>query len=271
MTTQPNPYPLFINGQPVTASQLNPLAFAGFAHFTAMQVRNAKIKALDLHLDRLRNASLDLFGRAPSDELLRSYIRMAVQEGARDQSMTVTVFSPHGEFTADSMDVEPEVLVRTAAPSDGPKGPLRLSAIAHQRPLAAIKHVGEVGKTYYLHQAIRQGFDDAAFLDHRGHLSEATIWNLAFWDGDTVIWPRAEMLKGTMMGMVQRQLARLGVPQRHESITLERLDELSGAAVMNSWTPAIPVTAIASHAIEEARPFVELLHEAYEAEPADFP
>lgn len=271
MTTQPNPYPLFINGQPVTASQLNPLAFAGFAHFTAMQVRNAKIKALDLHLDHLRNASMDLFGRAPSDELLRSYIRMAVQEGARDQSMTVTVFSPHGEFTADSMDVEPEVLVRTAAPSDGPKGPLRLSAIAHQRPLAAIKHVGEVGKTYYLHQAIRQGFDDAAFLDHRGHLSEATIWNLAFWDGDTVIWPRAEMLIGTMMGMVQRQLARLGVPQRHESITLERLDELSGAAVMNSWTPAIPVTAIASHAIEEARPFVELLHEAYEAEPADFP
>ncbi|WP_241729922.1 hypothetical protein [Pseudomonas sp. SST3] len=64
MATQPNPYPSFINGQPVTALQLNPLAFAGFAHFTAMQVRNAKVKALDLHLDRLRNASLAFFGRA---------------------------------------------------------------------------------------------------------------------------------------------------------------------------------------------------------------
>ncbi|NKQ10977.1 aminotransferase class IV [Pseudomonas sp. SST3] len=120
-------------------------------------------------------------------------------------------------------------------------------------------------------QAIRQGFDDAAFLDDRGHLSKATIWNLVFWDGETVIWPRVEMLKGTMMGMVQRQLARLDVPQRHELITLEHLKELSGAAVMNSWTPGIPVTAIASHTIDEARPFIELLHKAHEAEPADFP
>ncbi len=271
MAIHPHTYLSYINGHSASASQLSPLAFAGFAHFTAMQVRNAKVKGLDLHLNRLRNASLEFFGRAPSDELLRSYIRTAIQEGARDQSVTVTVFSPHGEFTADSMDVEPGVLVRTAAPSDGPKGPLRLSAIAHQRPLAAIKHVGEVGKTYYLHQAIRQGFDDAAFLDDRGHLSEGTIWNLVFWDGDTVIWPKADMLKGTMMGMVQRQLARLEVPQRHEFITLERLNELSGAAVMNSWTPGIPVTAIASHAIDEARPFIELLHKAYEAEPADFP
>lgn len=79
------------------------------------------------------------------------------------------------------------------------------------------------------------------------------------------------MLKGTMMGMVQRQLARLGMPQRCEVITLERVKELSGAAVMNSWTPGIPVTAIAAHMLAEARPFIELLHKAHEAEPADFP
>ncbi|MDH1730232.1 aminotransferase class IV family protein [Pseudomonas chengduensis] len=271
MAIHPTPYPSYIDGQPVSASPLNPLAFAGFAHFTAMQVRHSRIKGLDLHLQRLRDASLKLFNRAPTEALLRSYIRTAVEEGASDQSLTVTVFSPHGEFTAASMEVEPAVFVRTAAPSNGPQGPLRLSVIEHERPLAAIKHVGEIGKTYYLHQAIREGFDDAAFVNRRGHLSEATIWNLAFWDGETVIWPEAEMLKGTMMGMVQRQLARLGVPQRCEVITLERVKELSGAAVMNSWTPGIPVTAIAAHTLDEARPFIELLHKAHEAEPADFP
>lgn len=108
-------------------------------------------------------------------------------------------------------------------------------------------------------------------LQNRGHLSEGTIWNLAFWDGETVIWPEAEMLKGTMMGMVQRQLARLGVPQRTELITLERVKALSGAAVMNSWTPGIPVTAIAAHTLDEAEPFIELLHKTHEAEPADVP
>lgn len=271
MTTQPSAYLSHLNGHPATVAQLSPLAFAGFAHFTAMQVRSSQVKGLDLHLDRLRKASLAFFGRMPSEELLRAYIRQAIEAGEKDLSLTVTVFSPNGEFTADSMDVAPSVLVRTAAPSDGPKGPLRLSAVPHQRPLAAIKHVGEAGKTYYLHQAIRQGFDDAAFVDERCCLSEATIWNLVFWDGEAVIWPRADMLKGTMLGIVQRQLERLGVSQRHESISLERLEELSGAAVMNSWTPGVPVSAIASKVFEEARPFIELLHQAYAAEPACLP
>lgn len=271
MAIQSSTYQSRINGHPVTLSEMSPLAFSGFAHFTAMQVRNSKIKGLDLHLDRLRKASLEFFGRAPSDEQLRFYIKTAIEEGKEDQSLTITVFSPAGEFTANSMDVEPAVLVRTGAPSDGPRGPLRLNTVNHERPLAAIKHVGEAGKTYYLHQAIRQGFDDAAFVDSHGRLSEATIWNLVFWDNGTVIWPKATMLKGTMMGIIQRQLKRLDIPQRYEAITFERLGELSGAAVMNSWTPGIPVTAFASKVIAEAKPFISLLHKAYEAEPANFP
>ncbi|WP_339650291.1 aminotransferase class IV family protein [Halopseudomonas pelagia] len=257
-----------INGQPATHPELISLAFAGFAHFTAMQVRDRKIKGLDLHLARLRNASVAFFGRALADEQLLSYIRSSIEDGPKDQSLTVTVFSPKGEFTAASMDAEPAALIRTGPPSQGPDGPLRLSTVEHERSFAAIKHVGESGKTFYLHQAIRQGFDDAAFVDSRGHLSEATIWNLVFWDGDAVIWPEASMLRGTMMGIVQRQLERLDIPQRHEAITFERLRELSAAAVMNSWTPGIAVTAIAATVFAEAAPFISLLHEAYEAEPA---
>lgn len=257
-----------INGLAATKEELIPLAFSGFAHFTAMQVRNRKVKGLDLHLARLQAASTAFYGRALSDEVLKSYIKTAINTGPEDQSLIVTVFSRHGEFTAQSMDEEPAVLVRTALPSDGPQGPLGLSAVAHERPLATIKHAGEAGKTFYLHEAIRQGFDDAVFVDRQGRLSEATIWNIVFWDGETVIWPIAEMLTGTMMGIVRRQLERLGVPQRHEEITIARLSEIKGAAVMNSWTPAIPVKAIASTLIPEAKSFISLLHNAYEAEPA---
>ncbi|MGE6785012.1 aminotransferase class IV family protein [Ensifer adhaerens] len=268
MATETSLYSAEINGGPASAAALTPLAFAGFAHFTAIQVRDRKIRGLDLHLTRLRNASLAFFGRALPDEELRARIRQAVDSGPADQSLTVTIYSPNGEFTTDSMDVQPEVLVRNGAPSNGPTGPLRLAVVEHERPLAAFKHVGESGKTYYLHQAVREGFDDAAFIDRRGHLSEATIWNLVFWDGEAVIWPRAEMLTGTMMGTVQRQLGRLGVPQRHEEITLDRLKEFSGAAVLNSWTPGIAVSAIGSTAIPQAKTFLDLLHRAHAAEPA---
>jgi len=75
-----------------------------------------------------------------------------------------------------------------------------------------------------------------------------------------------------MMNIVQRQLDRLEIPQRHEAITTERLRELSGAAVMNSWTPGITVTvtAIDSTAFAEATPFINLLHNAYQTEQANF-
>ncbi|MDR9767898.1 aminotransferase class IV family protein [Shewanella baltica] len=268
MSTEISTYQAQLNGHPVNLSELTPLAFAGFAHFTAMQIRNGKIKGLDLHLRRLHRASVEFFGMALPDELVQSYIKKTIGEGHEDLSLTVTIFSRHGEFTADSMNVEPAVLVRTGAPFNGPNGPLRLAAINHERPLPTIKHVGEVGKTYFLHQAIRKGFDDAAFVDNLGHLSEATIWNLVFWDGETVIWPKAKILNGTMMSIVQRQLEHLNIPQRHETITLKRLSELSGAAVMNSWSPGISITTIGTVTIAEAKPFIRLLHQAFEAEPA---
>ncbi|EWC62784.1 Aminodeoxychorismate lyase [Actinokineospora spheciospongiae] len=50
------------NGRLAEAADLAPLAFAGFAHFTAMQVHDRRVRGLDLHLTRLREASDELFG-----------------------------------------------------------------------------------------------------------------------------------------------------------------------------------------------------------------
>ncbi|MFD0364836.1 aminotransferase class IV family protein [Nocardia sp. GCM10030253] len=259
------------NGRTATAEELAPLAFAGYAHFTAMQVRGGQVRGLDLHLERLRGASVKLFGRAVPDDRVRSYLRTALAAGPADLSLTATVYSPAGEFTAAGSEGEPEVLVRTGAAASGPQGPLTLATVEYERVLPAIKHVGEIAKTYFLRQAVEQGFDDAAFVDRGGRLSEGSIWNLAFWDGSAVVWPSAEMLGGTTMGIVRRQLDRLGVPQRVEEITLADLPALAGGVVMNSWTPGVAVRRIGSVPLPEAPLFLELLHQAYQAEPLTSP
>ncbi|MEQ4721186.1 aminotransferase class IV family protein [Nonomuraea sp. B19D2] len=259
------------NGRAVAAEELAPLAFAGYAHFTAMQVRGGRIRGLDLHLERLRVASVELFGRALPGDRVRSYLRAALEGGPGDVSLTATVYSPAGEFTVAGAEVEPEVLVRTGPAASGPEGPLALAAVEHERMLPAVKHVGEVAKTYFLRQAVGQGFDDAAFVDRRGRLSEASIWNLAFWDGTAVVWPVAEMLSGITMTIVRRQLDRLGIPQRTQEITLSGLPALSGAVVMNSWTPGVAVHRIGAVPLPEAPSFVALLHRAYQAEPLTKP
>ncbi|WFB06859.1 aminotransferase class IV family protein [Streptomyces sp. LX-29] len=259
------------NGRPATAEELAPLAFAGYAHFTAAQVRGGRIRGLDLHLERLRTASKELFGRALPDDRVRSYLRAALEAGPDDLSLTATVYSPVGEFTATGGEAELEVLVRTGPAASGPRGPLALATVEFERVLPAVKHVGEVAKTYFLRQAVARGFDDAAFVDRRGRLSEASIWNLAFWDGSAVVWPEAEMLGGSMMSIVRRQLDRLDVPQRVQEITLTDLPTLSGAAVMNSWTPGIAVHRIDTVPVPEAPSFMELLHRAHQAEPRTAP
>ncbi|WP_329109001.1 aminotransferase class IV family protein [Micromonospora sp. NBC_01699] len=259
------------NGRPATVAELAPLAFAGYAHFTAMQVRGGRVRGLDLHLERLRVASVRMFGRALPDERVRSCLRAAIGAGPADLSLTATLYSPTAGFTPDGVMAEPEVLVRTGPAVSGPPGPLTLTTVEYERALPAVKHVGEVAKTYFVRRAVEQGFDDAVFVDRRGRLSEATIWNLAFWDGTSVVWPEADMLGGTTMGIVRRRLDRLGVPQRTREITLADLPGLAGAVVMNSWTPGVAVHRIGGVSLPEAPSFVELLHRAHRDEPLTSP
>ncbi|MEU5301043.1 aminotransferase class IV family protein [Streptomyces noursei] len=271
MSTDVTAFVVQRNGRTATAAELAPLAFAGYAHFTALQVRGGRVRGLDLHLERLRTASVELFGRALPDDRVRSWLRSALESGPADLSLTATVFSPAGEFTRGDGEGAPELLVRTRPPASAPEGPLALAPVVHERVLPAVKHVGEVAKTYYLRRAVAEGFDDAVFVDRRGRLGEGTIWNLAFWDGEAVVWPEAAVLGGTTMGIVRRQLERLGVPQRDQEITLDELPGLAGAVVMNSWTPGVAVHRIGSVPLPAAPSFVELLHRAYRAEPLTSP
>ncbi len=96
-----------VNGRDAAVGELAPLAFSGYAHFTALQVRGGQVRGLDLHLERLRSASLTLFGRALPDARVRSWLRAALDGGPDDLSLTLTVYSPAGEFTPAVGDVEP--------------------------------------------------------------------------------------------------------------------------------------------------------------------
>lgn len=264
--SETNTFKTMIDGHDASVGELAPLAFAGFAHFTAMQVRDGRVRGLDLHLDRLRSASEAMFGQAHSDEQILEFLRAAIEEGPSALTLMATVFSRTGEFTPAGASNDPAILVRTAPASNGPAGPLRLDTVEHERPLPTIKHVGEATKTYFLRKAVEKGFDDAVYVNPHGQISEATIWNMAFWDGQTVIWPRADILSGITMQIVQRQLTGLNISQRQEYLTLESIQQLAGGAVMNSWTPCVPVCTIGSVPLPVSDNLAELLHRSYQME-----
>lgn len=256
------------NGRAAEAADLAPLAFAGFAHFTAMQVRDHRVRGLDLHLARLRDASDELFGRHLPDDTILEQVRSALAAAPPDASLTCFVSSRPGEFARVGDHVDLDVLVKVTDPAIPPAGPLSLDVVEHERHLPGVKHVGEVSKTLLLRRANARGFDDAAFTDRSGRLSEATIWNLAFWDGGSVIWPRAEVLPGVTMQILTRGLDALGIPQRTQEVRRGELGGRLAAAVMNSWTPGIAVARLDDEPLVQDPEFLRILHAAYAGEPA---
>src|SRR5256885_8861555 len=54
-------------------------------------------------------ASLELYGQALSDDHVQAQLRAALADGPQDVSLTATVYSPAGEFTA--ADARPRMLV----------------------------------------------------------------------------------------------------------------------------------------------------------------
>ncbi|MDN7587020.1 aminotransferase class IV family protein [Burkholderia seminalis] len=267
MTAAPFPSVAQINGMAATPDALAALAFAGHAHFTAMQVRDGRVRGLDLHLARLRDASNALFGHALPDARIRAFLRAALDRAPSALSLSATVHATTGEFAAPRDDEALDVLIRTAAPSSGPVGPLDLALFEHERVLPDIKHVGEAAKTHFLRRAVAQGFDDAAFIDRRGRISEGSIWNIAFWTGDALVWPVADMLGGVTMGILRRQLARLGIAQHDREVTPADLPSMAGAVVMNSWTPGVAVRRFGTATLPDSPSLAARLHRAYEQEP----
>ncbi|MEY8567153.1 aminotransferase class IV [Corynebacteriaceae bacterium 7-707] len=256
-----------LNGSPATAPELAPLAFAGFAHFTAMQMRGHYVRGLDLHLQRLRLASDTLFGRHLSDQRITALLQAAAADaGVADASVSCFITSRPGEFAQAGDAPELDVLVKLNTPAHPPAGPLSLDVVHHERHLPEIKHVGEIAKTHLLRQANARGLDDAAFVDDEGRLSEATIWNLAFWDGDTVIWPEAAILRGVTMQVLRRQLEAMGVPQQTRPIQPSDVEGHLSAVVMNSWSPGIPVSRLGTVPLDVDDDFPLLLEEAYRNE-----
>ena len=251
-----------LNGDP-----LGPDAFVAgmtsYGHFTAMQVRDGRVRGLAHHLDRLTTSTRLLFGADLDADLVRSYVRQAI---AGEPALSVRVLVLTRSFDEP---MKPEILVRTLPPHPPEPAPLRLGTVRYQRDLPQVKHLGTFGLIHHARQAELAGYDDALFVDHAGRISEASVWNAGFLAGDTVVWPEAEVLPGITMLVQQEALRRLGVPQETREVRPADLGGFDTMFLTNSETPGRPVASVDDFVLPPADRAVKLLAEAYETVPWD--
>jgi branched-subunit amino acid aminotransferase/4-amino-4-deoxychorismate lyase len=246
------------NGAVPTGGQLRALALNGYGHFTAMQVRGGKVRGLDLHLARLGQATAELFGTSLDENGVRDHIRHAA--GNADASVRVYVQRPYP-------DQPPSVVVIVRPPGELP-AEFRLQAVPYQRSVAHIKHLGDFGQAYYGQQAERHGYDDALLTGPDGLISEGSMTNVGFFDGNGVVWPAAALLSGITMQLMQQGLADRSMPSRCRPVRLADLGSFASVFVTNSRGLAA-VTEVDERKLPVDREFMTLVADVYESAPWD--
>ncbi len=250
-----------IDGRAATVDTLWYAMVGGYGHFTAMQVRDGRVRGMDLHLARLDEGTRALFGAGLDGDRVRELIRHALGDDIRDASVRVNVFGLEA-------DTEPSVMIAVREPASMPSTPRSLQTAPYQRPLAHIKHVGGFGQAYYVRLAKEHGFDEALLVGPDGVVAEGSITNIGFAEGDTVVWPEAPALHGISMQVLERELSKAGIPWRRRSVHVADIGSFDGAFITNS-RGIVPVDRIDDTILPTDGELVSTVMRVFDAAPWD--
>jgi branched-subunit amino acid aminotransferase/4-amino-4-deoxychorismate lyase len=255
-----------LNGHVPDLAETQRLATRQYGHFTSMQVRGHAVRGLALHLARLSDGNEQFFDYSmgiDDEQRLLGLIRHAMGDSP-DASVRVAFVPPASPGEA------PDILVSVSDPVPDAAGrPLRVRTDGYRRDWPAQKHAATMGMTYAARQAQLAGYDDALFVGPDNLVSEGTTWNVAFHDGDRIIWPQAPMLKGVTMVLLQLALTMNGAPWSIRPVDAVELPLLDAAVAVNSICPAQPIGSVDGVPFPAGDKLVTLLREAWESVPFD--
>jgi branched-subunit amino acid aminotransferase/4-amino-4-deoxychorismate lyase len=137
-----------------------------------------------------------------------------------------------------------DVVVSVSAPRRIEATSVRLKSFRYERVLPHVKHVGTFGLFHHRRLAQLDGFDDALFVDASGAVSEASIWNIGFFDGRGIVWPDAPALRGISMQLLQNGLRERGVPSDSHRVAHIDIGAFRSAFLTNCSCAVRPIAEI---------------------------
>lgn len=260
---------LEIDGVAATVETLTPALVSNYGAFTSMQVEPGGVRGLDLHLARLHRSAVELFGQAVATETLRERIETALAGRDGRFSVRVHLFLPAISLRRADAKGRPSVLVRVSDPQVPLHGPLRLQSQIYQREVPHLKHAGTFGLTRAIREAKAANHDDALFVGADGLISEGSIWNIGFIEGQRIVWPEAPMLAGVGQALLERGLDAVGLDSERRPVRLSEVASFDGAFVCNSTTPATAVSLIDETRFDTDAGMIERLHMAWASNPVE--
>lgn len=257
---------LFVDGSPATEADLTHQALVNYGAYTSFRVESGGVRGLDLHLARLDNAAVELFGQAVGDGRLRDLMRFAL--GPHQEAwLRVSLFSDALSNRDPTGEGAPRVVIGVFDPPSALAGAVRLQLQAYEREAPHLKHVATFGLLRSRRAAKAAGFDDALFMGRDGRISEGSLWNVGFLSGDTIVWPEAPMLAGVTQALLSAGLRAQGIAQTTRPATLADLSSFTAAFLCNSSTPAASIIAIDDRTFEPDPTLIDRLTQAWLSQP----
>lgn len=238
----------WIDGVRATAEDLRALALVNYGHFSSMQVRGRAVQGLDLHLERLRSATAELFGASLDEARIRNAVLAALDaEAVDDASVRATVYSRGYDFQNPGRQAPVDLLVSVAPPHAAPLRALRLKSYPFARAMPHLKHVGTFPQLRLRALAAHDGCDEALFVSADGEISEAAVWNIVFRGDHGFVWPAAPALAGTAERLIRAGLQAAGIAWVSRPVRLAEAPAFRAAYLTNSSGIAA-IAAIDGHA-----------------------
>jgi branched-subunit amino acid aminotransferase/4-amino-4-deoxychorismate lyase len=230
-----------LDGKPVSADDLLPLALTNVGHFTSMRVdADGSIRGLGLHLERLVRDSKIVWGTGLDTGRVREYVRQGLEGQTLPCVVRVTIYDPKIEMGHPADADEPHIMVSVRGAGALPPEPLRAKSVTYERDQPEVKHCGLFGSLFARRTAQLAGFGDALFVGRDGFVSEGGTWNVGFVDQDgNVVWPQAPVLPGVTMALLQEH-----AEHRVATVTLDQAKGMAAAFATNTSIGVRPLSAI---------------------------
>lgn len=256
-----------LNGHDVTTDELSGLALYSYGHFTSMRVEAMSVRGLSMHLARLDNDAQTLFGVNLDLEKVRHLIRSAALRFTGPEIMRVTVFDPNLELGHPGAAHEPQILITNRPVASSVPAPLNVVTTEYRRRVPTVKHVGLFDSIRTRRIAQLDGYDDVLFVGVDGNISEGATWNVAFFDGTQVVWPKADVLPGVTMRLLVKAAGEAGIVSITSPLSIESTSRMEAAFATNIAVGVRPIGSINDRNFPVDAPILNRLQTAYESTP----
>ncbi|NIJ41398.1 branched-subunit amino acid aminotransferase/4-amino-4-deoxychorismate lyase [Parvibaculum indicum] len=243
--------------------------------FETLLVLDGRPVLIDAHIARLASAAEILaiplpFPPAALKAACGELLAANALDNAPRASLRVTLTrGPGPRGIAVPPEVSPTLLI-AAAPGAEPPESVRavISTIRRNAssPAAQLKALPYLDNVFAKEEAKLAGADEAILLDTQGHLACASVGNVFFWEGRTLVTPTTDgpILPGITRASVLALARKLDIETEEGRIAPERLLKAEGIFLTNSLTGLLPVEKMDGRKLP-AHPETQRLSDAYEA------